>query len=400
MYKFPIAYLNSNNGSGLLAFGEGEKIQLSSGIALQTLNQFIADHPGKYIFGFLGYDLKNEIEKLSSNNHDGLTFPDLFFWVPKYVIELKNEEFTFLQGEKCTESFEFINFLLEEETDENFRPNHFQFKARIDKETYIQKVESLKKHIQLGDIYEVNFCQEFYAENVEIEYLFDTYFKLNKLTTAPFSSFIHVEEFSVFCGSPERFLQKTNSKLKSEPIKGTSKRGGTPEEDENLKNNLINDPKERAENVMIVDLVRNDLSKIAKKNTVIVDELCGLYTFKTVHQMISTVSCEIDGSTSFTDIIKATFPMGSMTGVPKIKAMELIEEHESFKRGLYSGSIGYIKPNGDFDFNVVIRTLLYNRKNKYLSCSVGGAITNLSDPENEYNECLVKVKRILDGINE
>lgn len=400
MYKFPIAYLNSNNGSGLLAFGEGEKIQLSSGIALQALNQFIANHPGKYIFGFLGYDLKNEIEKLSSNNYDGLGFPDLFFWVPKYVIELKNEEFTFLQGEKCNESFEFINFLLEEETDENFRPNHFQFKARTDKETYIKKVESLKKHIQLGNIYEVNFCQEFYAENVEIEYLFDTYFKLNKLTTAPFSSFIHVDEFSVFCGSPERFLQKINSKLKSEPIKGTSKRGETPEEDEILKNNLINDPKERAENVMIVDLVRNDLSKIAKKDTVNVDELCGLYTFKTVHQMISTVSCEVNETTSFTDIIKATFPMGSMTGVPKIKAMELIEEHENFKRGLYSGSVGYIKPNGDFDFNVVIRTLLYNRKNKYLSCSVGGAITDLSNPESEYNECLIKVKRILDGINE
>lgn len=400
MYNFPIAYLNSNNGSGLLAFGEGDKIQLSTGIALQALNQFITDHPGKYIFGFLGYDLKNEIEKLSSNNFDGLGFPDLFFWVPKFVIEFKNEEFTYLQGEKCNESFEFINFLLEEETDENFRPNHFQFKARIDKATYIQKVESLKKHIQLGNIYEVNFCQEFYAENVEIEYLFDTYFKLNKLTTAPFSSFIHVDEFSVFCGSPERFLKKTNSKLKSEPIKGTSGRGGTPEEDEILKNNLINDAKERAENIMIVDLVRNDLSKIAKKDTVKVDELCGLYTFKTVHQMISTVSCEVDKNVSFTDIIEATFPMGSMTGVPKIKAMELIEEHESFKRGLYSGSIGYIRPNGDFDFNVVIRSLLYNSKNKYLSCSVGGAITDLSDPENEYNECMVKVKRILDGMND
>lgn len=400
MYNFPITYLNSNNGNSLLAFGEGERIQLSSGTALNELDRFITKHKGKYLFGFLGYDLKNEIEKLSSSNLDGVAFPDLFFWVPKYVVKFEQEDFTFLQGEKCAESFEFMNFILEEETDNNSHPYHFEFKPRIDKQTYIQQVEKLKKHIQLGNIYEVNFCQEFYAENVELNYLFDTYFKLNKITKAPFSSFLHVDHYSVFCGSPERYLKKTGTKLISEPIKGTSKRGTNSEDDEQLKNNLINDPKERAENVMIVDLVRNDLSKIAKKDSVKVDELCAIYTFETVHQMISTVSCEVSETTSFTDIIKATFPMGSMTGVPKIKAMELIEEYENFKRGLYSGSIGYIQPNGDFDFNVVIRTILHNSKNNYLSCSVGGAITDLSDPEAEYNECMVKVNRILKGMNE
>ena len=400
MYKFPISYLNSNNGSGLLAFGEGESIRFMEGNAFSNLQRFIDKHKGKCIFGYLSYDLKNEIENLTSTNEDGVAFPELYFWIPKYVVELKNENYTFLQGEKCDESFDFLNYFLEEETDQNFHPFDSKFTPRIDKNTYIEQVNKLKRHIQLGNIYEVNFCQEYYAENVTLDYPLDAYFKLNSITKAPFSSYLQFDEFSAFCGSPERYLKKTGSKLISEPIKGTSKRGKSPEEDELLKNKLINDPKERAENIMIVDLVRNDLSKVALRNSVHVDELCGIYSFETVHQMISNVSCEVDPTTSFTDIIKATFPMGSMTGVPKIKAMQLIEEHESFKRGLYSGSIGYIQPNGDFDFNVVIRSMLYNRNKQYLSCSVGGAITDLSIPEQEYEECLVKVNRILQGMNE
>ena len=400
MFQFPISYLNSNNGTGIVAFGEGEKIKLSVGNAYTLLNTFIQNHTNKYIFGFLGYDLKNEFENLSSKNKDGLEFPDAYLWVPKYVVELTNTEFKFVQGKEDEESIDFLTDFFSKQKDRIIQPHKFNFKPRINKKEYIEQVAKLKSHIQLGNIYEINFCQEYYAENVEIKDSFSTYLKLNKITKAPFSSFIKFDEYFVFCGSPERFLKKTGAKLITEPIKGTSKRGKSLDEDELLKNKLINDPKERAENIMIVDLVRNDLSKIATKNTVTVEELCKIYSFETVHQMISRVSCEIDSKTSFMDIIKATFPMGSMTGVPKIRAMNLIEEHESFKRGLYSGSIGYIKPNGDFDFNVVIRSLLYNQKNKYLSCSVGGAITDLSDPEKEYEECLVKVKRILDGMNE
>jgi para-aminobenzoate synthetase component 1 len=400
MYNFPISYLNSNNGSGLLAFGEGKMIQQRSGNAFPQLDLFLKENPNKYIFGWLGYDLKNEIEKLTSKNIDHIDFPDLYFWVPKYVVELKNETISFLQGEKCDESFDFISYFLEEETDQNFHLYSFNFEPFIDKKVYIEQVEKLKKHIQIGNIYEINFCQEFIAKNVEINYPLDVYFKLNKITQAPFSSFFHTGDYTVFCGSPERFLKREGNTLLSEPIKGTAKRGKTGEEDDKLKNDLINDPKERAENIMIVDLVRNDLSKIATKNSVTVNDLCKIHTFETVHQMISSISCEINENTPFIDIIKATFPMGSMTGVPKIRAMELIEEHESFKRGLYSGSIGYIKPNGDFDFNVVIRSLLYNKAKKLLSCSVGGAITDLSSPEKEYEECLTKVQRILDGMNE
>jgi para-aminobenzoate synthetase component 1 len=400
MFNFPVVYLNSNNGHSLLAFGEGDFIRESTKNAFDDLQLFIDQHKGKYIFGFLSYDLKNELEDLSSNNQDRLEVPELFFWVPKNVVQLEKENIHFIQGEKSTESFEFINYFLEEETDQNFHPYNFDFKPRTSKEDYLKNVQKIKDHIQQGDIYELNYCQEFYAENVEINFTLDSYFKLNNITKAPYSSFAQFGKHTILCGSPERYLNKEENKLISEPIKGTSRRGNTPQEDILLKEALYNDPKERSENVMIVDLVRNDLSKIAKKGTVQVEELFGIHTFETVHQMVSKVSCEVDPKTTFTEIIKATFPMGSMTGAPKIKSMELIEKYEDFKRGLFSGSVGYISPNGDFDFNVVIRTLLYNKEKKYLSCSVGGAITNQSDPEKEYEECMIKVQRILNGMNE
>lgn len=399
MNQYPIAYLNSNDGSGLLSFGEGERFILNEGESIEGLQQFIDAHSNSYLFIYLSYDLKNELHGLRSNNEDRICFPQAIVWAPHYVINLKKENIEFLQGEKCSESLDFVNQFLEEETDKNFHQNDFAFKPRISKEEYIQKVIEIKTHIQQGNIYELNFCQEFYAEDVEIKYVLDTYFKLNNITQAPFSSFLQLDNFSVFCGSPERFMKKKGQKITSQPIKGTAARGKTPEQDEALKTALKNNPKERAENVMIVDLVRNDLSRIAEKNSVNVEELCELYTFETVHQMISTISCQLREGTNFIDILKAMFPMGSMTGAPKLRAMELIDQFESFKRGLYSGAIGYISPNGDFDFNVVIRSLLYNKNERYLSCSVGGAITIQSDPEEEYNECLIKVERILKGIN-
>jgi len=400
MIQFPIIYLNSNDGTGLLAFGEGETIILKKNDSLQKLQEFIDQQKGNYLFGYLSYDLKEQLHGLKSENNDGLLFPETYFWKPKYVVNLHKESVEFLQGEKNSESLNFISQFLEEETDQNFHPHNFEFKARISKEEYIAKIVKIKEQIQLGNIYELNFCQEYFAENVEIPYEIDTYFKLNTITQAPYSSYFKFGDFDIFCGSPERFLKKEGNKLISQPIKGTAPRGASEAEDVILKSNLANDPKERAENIMIVDLVRNDLSRVASVNSVRVDELCEIYSFETVHQMISSISCDLRKGVNFTEILKATFPMGSMTGAPKLRAMELIEELESFKRGLYSGSIGYITPNGDFDFNVVIRTLLYNKNERYLSCSVGGAITIQSDPEKEYQECLVKVKRIMDGINE
>ena len=393
-----ICFLNSNDGTGILSFGIENEFILNEGKSLDQLQHYINQHKGSYLFGSLAYDLKNSIEQLSSQYADQLAYPLAHFWVPKFVIRLEKEKFEYLQGEQDEESFLFLDYFMEEEIDHNFHSFPYRFEARTSKERYISQVEKLKAHIQRGDIYEVNYCQEYFAENVELEYPMDTYFKLNRITKAPFSTFLQTDKHAIFCGSPERYMKKNGDRLLSQPIKGTAPRGIDSQADEALKQHLQNDPKERAENIMIVDLVRNDLSRVAKKGSVQVSELCGIHTFETVHQMISTIECELEKEVSFLDILNASFPMGSMTGAPKVEAMKIIDETEDFNRGIYSGSIGYISPNGDFDFNVVIRSMIYNRENKYLSCAVGGAITILSDPKKEYEECQTKIKKILNGM--
>jgi para-aminobenzoate synthetase component 1 len=200
--------------------------------------------------------------------------------------------------------------------------------------------------------------------------------------------------------SPERFVKKVGSKVISQPIKGTARRSSDKEEDERIKAELTRDPKERSENIMIVDLVRNDLSKTALKGSVRVEELCKAYTFQQVHQLISTVVSEVSEKIDVVDIIISLFPMGSMTGAPKISAMEIIEELEETKRGLYSGAVGYFSPNNDFDFSVVIRSILYHKKEKYVSFSVGGAITAQSEIEKEYNECMLKAEAMKKALNQ
>ena len=400
MFDVPISYLNSNNGSAILAFGEGPMLTLYQGNILQQLQNFLNEHSGKYIILSLSYDLKNQIEDLTSHKLNTHVFPEVIAWAPKYVTELRGSEVDFVQGTEETESLDFIRSFKAKSEQKKIPPLNYKLFPRISKEDYLHHVHELKKEIQRGNIYEINYCQEFFAEHVELNDNIDAYFNLNQLTKAPYSTFLNVANFSVFSGSPERFISRKGNKLISSPIKGTRKRGKNKTDDENYKKELLHDKKERSENVMIVDLVRNDLSKIATPGSVKVDELFGIYTFETVHQMISTISCELKKGPTFTDILKATFPMGSMTGAPKIRAMKLIEKHEDFRRGIYSGSIGYIKPNGDFDLNVIIRTLIYNKDKKYLSCPVGSAITSNSNPESEYQECLVKVQGILDGMNE
>jgi para-aminobenzoate synthetase component 1 len=392
-------YLNSNDGSGILAFGEQSRCILKVSEDIQKLEAFLNKNNSEYVFVCLSYDLKNRFYSLDSNKTDGLNFPDAVLWVPEYVVKINREEFTFLKGERNRESLDFLSSFLEEETDRNFHNYQIDFQPRINFKSYIHTVNQLKKHIQRGDIYEVNFCQEFFAENCGLEFPMDAFFKMNEVTQAPFAAYVQFDEFSIFCGSPERFLKKEGNKLITQPIKGTAPRGLDEKEDEKIKEQLKNNSKERSENIMIVDLVRNDLSQVAAKSSVKVEELCGIYSFETVHQMISTVSCELRENVTFLEILKATFPMGSMTGAPKKRAMELIEEYESFKRGLYSGTIGYIAPNGDFDLNVVIRTLLYNSEKKYLSCSVGSAITIESEPEMEFKECQTKIEKIIKALH-
>jgi len=357
-----------------------------------------------WIFGYLTYDLKNTTEQLKSENFDGLAFPELYFFQPKklFLIQGNEVEIQYLRivDDEIKNDLKNIVNIYECHSESSRRiSDNIKIKLRIHKDEYFEKVNSMLSHIHRGDIYEANFCQEFYAEQSEIN-PFETFKKLNEISKPPFATFLKTNDKYLLSATPERYIKKTGNSVISQPIKGTAKRSLDKFEDDGLKEALSQDQKERSENIMIVDLVRNDLSHTATKGSVKVEELCKVYSFLQVHQMISTVSSIVNVETSPVDILKTTFPMGSMTGAPKISAMKIIEDLEETKRGLYSGSVGYFTPNGDFDFNVIIRSILYNATKKYISYSVGGAITAKSDPLKEYEECLVKAKamrQVLEG---
>lgn len=374
----------------LIAAGVKAEIKAQAGSAFEELEEFRSQNPG-WINGFLTYDLKNEIEDLASGNIDGLRFPALYFFAPEHLLIIKGNEAEII-SDAPERVFEGIN---SQEIVKNTPLRPIELKSRFSKEEYIDSVVKIKEHISRGDIYVTNFCQEFYAENAVIDPS-SVFSKLNHISPNPFSSFFKLKDKYVLCASPERFLAKRGNQLISQPIKGTSKRYADPQEDDLSKQKLRGHIKELQENVMIVDLVRNDLTRSAKQGTVNTGELFGIYSFSQVHQMISTVVCEKSDKISDVQAIKNTFPMGSMTGAPKISAMRLMEQCERSKRGVYSGAIGYFSPDGDFDFNVVIRTLLYDAAEKYLSFQAGSAITYHADPGQEYEECLLKAQAILE----
>ena len=398
-----VVWLDSNNYShnqlqydAILAVDEFTSIRTDYQDAFSKLKEY-QSITNDWIFGYLTYDLKNDVEDLSSNNFDGLAFPDLFFFQPQKLFLLKENtlEMHYLRmvddemddDLKALKNFQGCHL----ERSRKISDNPINIHLRIHKDEYFDKINNMLSHIHRGDIYEANFCQEFYAENTSINPL-ETYNKLNQISKPPFATFLKLNDKYLLSASPERYIKKEGETITSQPIKGTAKRSTDLIEDKKLKEALELDPKERSENVMIVDLVRNDLSKTAKKGSVKVEELCKVYTFDQVHQMISTIKSEVDSSIAPVDILRTTFPMGSMTGAPKISAMKIIEELEETKRGLYSGAVGYFSPNGDFDFNVVIRSILYNESKQYVSYSVGGAITAKSNPLKEYEECLIKAK--------
>lgn len=402
-----VVWLDSNNYSqnyssydAILAVDAFKAIQTDYTNAFDKLKTYYTT-TNDWIFGYLTYDLKNDTEALESINDDGLDFSDLFFFQPKKIFLIKGNTLETQYLNAVNDELEADLLDIEKSNNPSIEKskNSIKIKLKIHKDEYFNKVTTILSYIHRGDIYEANFCQEFYAENTTIQPL-ETYNKLNAISKPPFATFLKVGSKYLLSASPERYIKKTGTKIVSQPIKGTAKRDKDLIMDSILKNDLVSDEKERSENIMIVDLVRNDLSLTAKKGTVKVEELCKIYSFDQVHQMISTVVSEVDADTNPVDIIKTTFPMGSMTGAPKISAMQIIEDLEETKRGLYSGSVGYIKPNGDFDFNVVIRSILYNEANKYVSYSVGGAITTKSEPLKEYEECLVKAKamrEVLEG---
>jgi len=403
-----IAWLDSNeyeqgysSYQAMLAVDAFTAIKTDHHQAFEKLDEY-QSLSNDWLFGYLTYDLKNDVELLHSGNFDGLNFPDLYFFQPKKVFlfsenEVELQYLNMVDSELESDWVAIIN--TEISVEESTVESPVKISLRTSKDNYFEQVDEMLRHIRRGDIYEMNFCQEFFSENVTIDAL-KTFRHLNDISKPPFATFLKLDEQYILSASPERYLKKAGNTVISQPIKGTAKRLLDPSEDQKMIDQLRNDPKERSENIMITDLVRNDLSRFANKGSVVVEELCKVYSFEQVHQLISTVRCEVADDLSSVEMIKNTFPMGSMTGAPKFSAMKIIEELEVTKRGVYSGAVGYFAPNGDFDFNVIIRSILYNASAKYVSFSVGGAITAKSIPENEYEECLIKAKamrEVLEG---
>jgi para-aminobenzoate synthetase component I len=355
---------------------------------LNSIDAFYAQEQD-WLFGHINYEFAENNE---NNQQDTslIGFDTIAFFQPETVLRLESNQ---LFIETIHHSAEKIfNEIVLTNLPEIIKSNAIKIEPSIKRADYIHKIHQLLNHIHRGDCYEINFCQAFIANEVNLDPI-QTYINLTNISPNPFSCYYKQNNAHLLCASPERYLQKKDSQLISQPIKGTSKRNlENTAIDEQLKEQLLKSEKERSENVMVVDLVRNDLSKICKEGTVEVEELFGIYSFPQVHQMISTIKGTLKEHTLFSSIIHASFPMGSMTGAPKKRVMDLIKQYELGTRGIFSGAVGYINPDQDFDFNVVIRSILYNSSNKHLCYFVGSGITANSKPAEEYEECLLKAK--------
>ncbi len=393
-----ICYLDNNehthnpysNYECLLAVGSVATLERDTADSYwDSLSAFAAMYANEWLFGYFGYDLKNELENLTSTNADRLDFAPLSFFVPQHLIRID------LQGQLQIDSKTSTPQAILQAIEQTSIPTPpllppITIQPTISKVEYLDTLHKIKQHIIDGDLYEMNFCQEFSATaDLEPLPLFD---HLNQFSKAPFAAYWQMNEQHILCASPERFVCKQDQKIISQPIKGTRPRGADASTDQALKKDLATSIKDQAENVMIVDLVRNDLTKSCQTGTIKVEELFGIYGFESVFQMISTIVGTVQSNLSWVEVIKNAFPMGSMTGAPKVMSMQLIEQYEQSKRGVYSGAIGYITPEQDFDFNVVIRSILYQQATQQLSFQVGGAIVYDSDPIEEYEECLLKAK--------
>lgn len=381
LFKHFSIHVSNNHPSNydiIAAFGTKKIIS-----SLQELQ--LDDHEFK--FGLISYDLKNQLENLQSVHKDEYDLDDIYFFIPEIIIEVKDGLINVTPREREEEFYLCDNF----KSNKSKKNQPINIKCSTTKEQYLNSVNLLKSHIQNGDIYEINYCINHYSSDAELD-PDDLFLSLNAISEAPFASYTRLNNLYVICSSPERFICKQENKIITQPIKGTAPRGENSILDETNKNNLRKDAKEINENVMIVDVSRNDLSRIAKKSTVQAIKLFEVETYKQVHQLVSTVTCTLKKDSTFKSIIKATFPPASMTGAPKIRAMQLIDEYENFRRGAYSGCIGFIDDKGNFDFNVVIRSIIYNAHTNYFSFASGSAITSKCDPEKEYEECKLKAK--------
>lgn len=348
----------------------------------EKVDAFIA---GKRVMTMFAYDLKNRFENLQSDNPEPVSWPECFLFEPEIELEIFPDEIR-IYAENPQQIWDAVQqTYVPEPEPARLKEWHYM----LNRNQYMERCAALHYHIRRGDIYEVNFCNAISATPDQGN-PFDAYYKLAAAFPSPFRAFFRLQEKYALCASPERFVGKQNNRLVSQPIKGTAPRNSSPDIDAAQAASLTSSLKERTENIMIVDLVRNDLSRISSPGSVTVEELCAVYAFPSVFQMISTIASTPVAGTTFSQTLEALFPMGSMTGCPKIRAMEIIEAQECFKRGIFSGSLGYLCPGDEWQLNVVIRTIQWNTATNTVFYPMGSAITYLADPEKEWEECLVK----------
>lgn len=348
----------------------------------------------RWRFGHLAYNLKEELHGLFAAKEDAIGFPNLYFFEPQFVLYLKEQQLTieandpaavWRQIQECTDLFSPAQQAV-------------HLAPVLSRADYLAAIRQLQQHIARGDCYEINYCQPFFATAPHMDPV-ALFYRLSQSSPAPFAALYRLNDRYLVSASPERFLNKTGNRLLAQPMKGTARRHPqAPEQDAQSKKDLYQSAKERAENVMVVDLMRNDLAQVCAQGSVQVDELFGIYSFPQVHQMVSTISGEIAPGVGFTDLLRASFPMGSMTGAPKLRVMQLIDAYEVAARGIFSGSVGYFSPDGDFDFNVVIRSIMYHKTSGSVVCQVGSGITFYSNPEQEWEECLLKAAALRNAL--
>lgn len=374
----------------LLAFGSTLTVSIDdTRQVFDLLEKTRLAHPLDWLFVFMCYDAKDGVEDLQTGLKQTLPFRSASFIIPEHVWEINSNTIHILKGTGASILQEIQSFTEPEQTERN----PFTINQLVSKQHYLDQVSKIQTYIRAGNAYEITYCIPFTGKCVLP--VVDTYHSFNKKNPMPFSCFNKFKNEYILSASPERFIKKTGTTIYSQPIKGTSKRGDTIDEDEALKNKLGNSEKEQAENTMIVDLVRNDLSRTGLPGSVKVTELSGVYSFPNVHQLISTIQATKEPSISSIEVIKHAYPMGSMTGAPKVSAMQLIEEVELVARGPYSGTVGYMDPDDNFDFNVLIRTIFYNKESSDVFMEAGSAITTYADAASEYEECVLKITPII-----
>ena len=358
--------------------------------------------------GYLSYDLGNYMENLPRSAKDDLSVYDLYFGLYDHVIIVDHlEEKTYiatpdLDMKKEDEIAIYIeNKIIEAEKngvdsicyeEKDVKPT--KLVSNFTKKGFEDSVEKVRQYIKSGDIYQANLTQRFSGKTTLSSY--ELYRDLRRFSPAPFGAYLNFDDFNILSNSPERFIKCVDKKLETRPIKGTRPRGKNKEEDLKLQEELRNSEKDRAELLMIVDLERNDIGRISKIGSVKVPELFVIEPYANVNHLVATVVGELDDDKDAVDVIKATFPGGSITGAPKIRSMEIIDELEPTQRNVYTGSIGYIGFNGDMDLNIAIRTIVKKEDEVYFQ--VGGGMTWGSNPGEEYQETLDKAQSIMKAL--